>query len=195
MKKILFLALSSLFLISCSNEKQQHTAPQSVGEVQNNTLELVDVRIYEDGRLKINGSILSESSLESHLNALPINTETNVRVSSSNQVYTGLVTEVTRQFAVRNISNLTFNMMTPSEFADFENALVIDVLSNGKIMMDGNILFPADLGIVLKQAEHPEDLSVILSVSEEATFGPVTDVQKILHKSGAHKISYTKTSS
>lgn len=195
MKRILILALSSVFLLSCSNEKQQHTTPQSVEVIQNNALELVDVRIYEDGRLKINGSVLSESSLESHLNALPIDTKTNVRVSCSNQVYTGLVTEITRQFAVRNISNITFNMMTPSEFSQYENSLIIDVLSNGKIMMNGNILFPADLGIALKQAEHPEELSVILSVSDEATMGPVTDVQKILHKSGAQKISYSKTRS
>lgn len=85
--------------------------------------------------------------------------------------------------------------MKPAEFAQYENALVIDVLSNGKIMMNGNILFPADLGIALSQTEHPEDLSVILNVAEEATMGPVTDVQKILHKSGAQKIHYSKTRS
>ncbi|WP_428235302.1 hypothetical protein [Gracilimonas sp.] len=110
-----WLVISSI-IISCSSE------PETVNHSADNQekLELVDVRLYENGDMKINGHTLSETALTSHLDAWEVNEQTKVRISSSDKVYTGLVHHLTREFANRNVGNVHFNMMTSDEFLEYE---------------------------------------------------------------------------
>lgn len=189
MRQFLLLLLLPVLCISCSSSEAPEVAEQVTSTPQNNALELVDVRIYEDGDLRINGEIISESALDSNLDALSFSESTKVRVTSSDEVYTGLVHRTMREFAQRGLS-VTYNMMTKKEFEVFESTLIVDVLNNGKIMLDGNLLYPEDLTIALEQST--KGITVKLNIAEKVTFGMVTDVQKILKKNHPLKISYSK---
>ncbi|MDZ7807115.1 MAG: hypothetical protein U5K71_08355 [Gracilimonas sp.] len=183
MSKYIFLAsLSlSLLIISCSSSeiKQNENKPKTL--TQNEALELVDIRIYENGDIKINGSSLSESSLVSHIDALEIDQESKVRISSSDMVYTGLVNKITRVLVLKNVEQVDINMMSPEAFKQFENDLIIDILSNGKILVDGTLLYPADLSVALKNSSDlTNDTDVRLIVNDMASMGTVTDIQKTL---------------
>lgn len=189
MRQFLLLLLLPVLCISCSSSEAPEVAEQVTSTPQNNALELVDVRIYEDGDLRINGEIISESALDSNLDALSFSESTKVRVTSSDEVYTGLVHRTMREFAQRGLS-VTYNMMTKKEFEVFESTLIVDVLNNGKIMLDGNLLYPEDLTIALEQST--KGITVKLNIAEKVTFGMVADVQKILKKNHPLKISYSK---
>lgn len=195
MKKSLLFILILGVIISCSKEPQNKDLSENSAISQSTSLELVDIRIYENGELKINGASLSESSLESHLDSLPIDKETRVRVSSSDQVYTGLVNRISKELAIRDIKKVRFSMLSSEEFDRLENNMIIDVLNNGQIMMDGFLLYPEDLAIALRENEYPQDLTVILNVGEDVKMGPITDVQKILKASEVYRIEYSTTKS
>ncbi|MCP9291769.1 ExbD/TolR family protein [Gracilimonas sediminicola] len=186
--RIIFTWLVILsIIISCSSE------PETVNHSADNQekLELVDVRLYENGDMKINGRTLSETAF---LDVLEVNEQTKVRISSSDKVYTSLVHRLTREFANRNVGNVHFNMMTSDEFLEYEKNVVIDILESGKIMVDGTLLHTEDLKYAVRN-ESSKDFSVILSVSNEAIMGTVFDVQKTLKKSGIDRINYSSSSS
>lgn len=190
MKKLSLLALLPLLLISCSSSETEKSETSSELTSQNQVLELVDMRIYEDGKMKINGSSLSESALESHLDALPLDHTSKIRITSSDEVFTGLVHRTMREFVQRNIPNVTYNMMSKNEFKEFEEDLILDVLSNGRIMLDGHLLYPQDLSVALNHRnESLNDTEVRLFVDEMASMGTVTDIQKTLKKNDVYKIS------
>lgn len=191
MKNSLILILTLGILVSCTNDPQSKEQPKSTEISQTNSLELIDIRIYENGGIKINGISLSESALESHLNSLPINEETKVRVTSSDKVYTGLVNRLSKELVVRNIENIQFNMMSSEEFNRLENNMIIDVLNSGQIMMDGLLLYPEDLAIAFRKNEYPDNLTVMINVSEEVKMGPLTDIQKILKTAKVSRIEYS----
>jgi len=181
MNKFILLALLPVLLISCTSSEKNKNQNDSKTQTQNETLEVVDVRVYENGDLKINGTLVSDSSIPSHIDALEMGQETKVRVSASDMVYTGLINKITRELVLKNVEQIEINMMSPDAFRQFENDLIIDVLSNGKIMFDGNLVYPADLSVALKNnRELNEDAKVRLYVDDSATMGSVADVQETL---------------
>jgi biopolymer transport protein ExbD len=186
MRKLFIVLLVPVLLLACTpSEKDESTeAERSFSQSRDNALELVDMRLYEDGSLKINGASLSQSALTSHLNALAINRETKVRVSSSNQVPTGLVHRLTKEFAIRKVSNVEFNMMPPAEFEEYDqHHTTIDVLQNRRIMLNGTPLYIADLSTALEsKVQQGDDFTPIIWVSDGAVTGDVFDVQKIIYK-------------
>jgi len=195
MRQFLLLLLLPVLFISCSSSEAPEATEQETTITQNNALELVDIRIYEDGDLRINGQDISESALESNLNALSVSESTKVRVTSSDEVYTGLVHRTLREFAQRGLS-VTYDMMTKEEFEAFESTLIVDVLNNGKIMLDGNLLYPEDLAIALEQIDTTEEGSTVkLNIADNVTFGMVTDIQKIVKRNHPLEVSYSKTRS
>ncbi|HET8865486.1 MAG TPA: biopolymer transporter ExbD, partial [Gracilimonas sp.] len=114
-----------------------------------------------------------------------------VRISSSDMVYTGLINKVTRELVLKDVEQVDINMMSPDAFKQFENDLIIDILSNGKIMLDGALLYPADLSVALKNnSELINDTKVRLYVNDMASMGTVTDVQKTLVNNNLSQISY-----
>lgn len=190
MKKFLLIFLLPLFVISCSSSDIKDNRNNQNNTNQVETLEVVDIRIYENGDLKINGTLLSDSSLPSHIDALEMGQETKVRVSASDMVYTGLINKIFRELVLKEVEQVEINMMTPEAFKQFENDLIIDILSNGKIMLDGNLLYPADLSVALKNnSELISDTKVRLYVNDMASMGTVTDIQKILVSNKVTQIS------
>ncbi|MDR9418671.1 hypothetical protein [Gracilimonas sp.] len=196
MKKLFLLVVLSALFVSCtSSEIEKPEANPSI-IAHNEVLELIDVRIYEDGALKINGTLLSESSLESHLDALDVNSETKVRISSSDMVYTGLVNRISSELVQRDLDEITFNMMSPEAFQEFENDIVIDILSNEKVMLDGNVLYPEDIAVAMDEwPKNSGDIEVRLNVADEALMGTVTVVQSILKEKAVSKITYSTSPS
>jgi|AntRauTorckE6833_2_1112554.scaffolds.fasta_scaffold06960_2 biopolymer transport protein ExbD len=196
MKRFFILLLLPTLFISCSSDQPQKNIQHVTPVVQNETLELVDVRIYEEGDIRINGEMLTESSLESNLDALPLTESTEVRITSSDEVYTGLVHRVLREMAGRNLTKVNYDMLNRQEFKAFKSALIVDVLNNGKIMLDGNLLFPDDLAIALEQMDSSnEGKTVKLNIANNVTFGMVTDIQKIVKRNHPLEVSYSKTRS
>ncbi|MFP8488522.1 hypothetical protein ACKGJO_05420 [Gracilimonas sp. Q87] len=190
MKKFLLIFLLPLFVISCSSSDIKDNRNNQNNTNQVETLEVVDIRIYENGDLKINGTLLSDSSLPSHIDALEMGQETKVRVSASDMVYTGLINKISRELVLKEVEQVEINMMTPEAFKQFENDLIIDIMSNGKIMLDGNLLYPADLSVALKNnSELISDTKVRLYVNDMASMGTVTDIQKILVSNKVTQIS------
>ena len=180
MNKFLLLASLPLFFSCTSSEvNQSENNPKTL--LQDETLELVDIRIYENGDLKINGTLLSDSSLPSHIDALEMGEETKVRVSASDMVYTGLINKISRELVLKDVEQVEINMMTPDAFRQFEQDLIIDILSNGKIMLDGNLVYPADLSVAFKNnSELTNNTKVRLYVSDMASMGTLTDIQEML---------------
>lgn len=188
-KFFLFVSLPLIF-ISCSFSEMKQNENNSKTPHQHETLELVDIRIYENGGVKINGTYLSSSSLPSHIDALELGQESRVRISSSDMVYTGLIHKISRELVLKDVDQVEINMMSPDAFRQFENDLVIDILSNGKIMLDGNLLYPEDLSVALKNnTELINDTKVRLYVNDMASMGTVTDIQKTLVNNKVSQIS------
>lgn len=181
MYKFLLIAYLPLLLISCTFSEKNQSKIESQKLSQSDKLEVVDIRIYENGDLKINGTLLSDSSIPSHIDALEMGEETKVRVSASDMVYTGLINKISRELVLKDVEQIEINMMTPDAFRQFEQDLIIDILSNGKIMLDGNLVYPADLSVAIKNnSELTNDTKVRLYVSGMASMGTLTDIQEML---------------
>jgi len=181
MYKFLLIAYLPLLLISCTFSEKNQSKNESQILSQSDKLEVVDIRIYENGDLKINGTLLSDSSIPSHIDALKMGEETKVRVSASDMVYTGLINKISRELVLKDVEQVEINMMTPDAFRQFEQDLIIDILSNGKIMLDGNLVYPADLSVAIKNNSGlTNDTKVRLYVSDMASMGTLTDIQEML---------------
>ena len=120
MKKFILLALLPLLLISCNSSENNKNENDPITRSQKETLELIDIRIYENGDLKINGTLLSDSSLPSHIDALEMGEETKVRVSASDMVYTGLINKISGELVLKDVELVDINIMTPDAFRQFE---------------------------------------------------------------------------
>lgn len=189
MNKFLLLASLPLLFISCTSSEVNQSENNPKTLLQDETLELVDIRIYENGDLKINGTLLSDSSLPSHIDALEMGEETKVRVSASDMVYTGLINKISRELVLKDVELVDINIMTPDAFRQFEQDLIIDILSNGKIMLDGNLVYPADLSVAIKNnSELTNDTKVRLYVSDMASMGILTDIQEMLENNDISRI-------
>jgi len=181
MYKFLLIAYLPLLLISCTFSEKNQSKNESQILSQSDKLEVVDIRIYENGDLKINGTLLSDSSIPSHIDALKMGEETKVRVSASDMVYTGLINKISRELVLKDVEQVEINMMTPDAFRQFEQDLIIDILSNGKIMLDGNLVYSADLSVAIKNNSGlTNDTKVRLYVSDMASMGTLTDIQEML---------------
>jgi len=181
MYKFLLIAYLPLLLISCTFSEKNQSKNESQILSQSDKLEVVDIRIYENGDLKINGTLLSDSSIPSHIDALKMGEETKVRVSASDMVYTGLINKISRELVLKDVEQVEINMMTPDAFRQFEQDLIIDILSNGKIMLDGNLVYPADLSVAItNDFGLTNDTKVRLYVSDMASMGTLTDIQEML---------------
>ena len=189
MNKFLLLASLPLLFISCTSSEVNQSENNPKTLLQDETLELVDIRIYENGDLKINGTLLSDSSLPSHIDALEMGEETKVRVSASDMVYTGLINKISGELVLKDVELVDINIMTPDAFRQFEQDLIIDILSNGKIMLDGNLVYPADLSVAIKNnSELTNDTKVRLYVSDMASMGIFTDIQEMLENNDISRI-------
>jgi len=189
MNKFLLLASLPLLFISCTSSEVNQSENNPKTLLQDETLELVDIRIYENGDLKINGTLLSDSSLPSHIDALEMGQETKVRVSATDMVYTGLINKISGELVLKDVELVDINIMTPDAFRQFEQDLIIDILSNGKIMLDGNLVYPADLSVAIKNnSELTNDTKVRLYVSDMASMGIFTDIQEMLENNDISRI-------
>ena len=110
MNKFLLLASLPLLFISCTSSEVNQSENNPKTLLQDETLELVDIRIYENGDLKINGTLLSDSSLPSHIDALEMGEETKVRVSASDMVYTGLINKISRELVLKDVEQVEINI-------------------------------------------------------------------------------------
>lgn len=172
-------------IISCSTESP------SQDDIQPEIDEVVDVRIFHDGDIRFNGSMITESGLPDHIESLSASELTRARIIIDENAYSGLVNKTLRLLYKSRIINIHLKMLGTYAFQEYlENKVHIDVLSSGKILFNGYEIHPEDLELSLKNSELSSDTEFILSVSRKAEAGPVFDLQGILAANNHRKISY-----
>lgn len=183
MNHLLFLFILLLF-VGCSSQTDQTSIREE------NSLELVDIRIHNDGSIRINGISTQESMFSSDLENLDITNTTKVRLLFSDVAYIRIVNTVLRDLATIDLESDVQSIRIPQEeFANYDDHnLHIDVLSSGKLLFNGNTIFPKDLPIALASINNKE-IKILISVSDQSTFEQVYDVQNTLIRSDFKNIT------
>jgi biopolymer transport protein ExbD len=183
--KNLLLLFSAILFISCSTEQAEQK------NIQPETDEVVDIRIYSDGEIRFNGKFIGESGLKSHIESLNTSKTTRARLIFDETVYNQVIFHAQKQLYINQITNLNTKMLSPKEFKAYnQNKIHIDVLSSGKILFKGQEIYPADLKTTLTNIEIKPETEFIISVSEKAKVGPVFETQKLLADNGHMKLTY-----
>jgi len=174
MKTNLILLLP-LVLTSCTKETQHNQ--YSNLEID----EIVDIRIYPGDQVRLNGTMISESGLYSHIQSLNISEGTRARIIFDENVSFGVVTHAQKLLYNKGIKQINAKGLSSEEFSNYDKQVIhIDILNTDKLMFEGNLLHPEDLEIALTNKGIPDNIEFIISVSDDASFGIVYDVQKLL---------------
>lgn len=183
--KNLLLLLSAILFISCSTEQAEQK------NIQPEIDEVVDLRIFQDGEVRLNGEFIGESGLKSHIKSLNITESTRARLIFDETVYSQAVFHTQKMLYTNGITNIHTKMLSSEEFKHYnQNKIHIDVLSSGKILFKGNEIYPEDLNTALSNIEVKPETEFIISVSNQAQMGSVFDVQNTLATNNLLKISH-----
>ena len=178
--------LMGLLIFSCSAE------PPSTeeGVLDPKIDEVVDIRVYPEGKIRFNGSMITVSSLPGHIESLRSSKETRARIIFDETVASGVVFKTQRLLHEKRIANIHTKMLSPKEFERYHQQKVhIDLLSSGKILYEGNQIHPEDLKTSLTNTEISHHTEFIISVSKDAQMGPMLDIQRTLAANNVRKIT------
>ncbi len=185
--KIISFFLTVFLLSACTSEPSKQTKQI---ETELSTVEVVDFRVFNDGKIRLNGEWIGEAGLGSHIQSLPTSKQTKARVIFDEDAPFSLITKIQSLLHKKQINQIAAKPLTHDEFVRYnQNVLHIDVLNSGKILYQGNLLHIADLEIALTNKHSIDDTEVILTIGDEANFGTVYDVQKTLALSGHKNMS------
>lgn len=187
MKLFIKIAVLLLAINGCNQpeEKPEENIPVPPA------LDIVDIRIYDDGRAFINGNSTNYSALPSLVESLEISEETLARFIFVMGEQTPLVYEITRllqQHGTFNIHKIILSR--PDFYAYLDQNIHIDILKTGRILFDGNELYTEDLAFALDSPEITPDKNFILTLPENH-FEP-THVRslQVLDSLGFNSIEY-----
>ncbi|MTI86549.1 MAG: hypothetical protein FH748_01125 [Balneolaceae bacterium] len=174
MKTKLILLLVLIFT-SCAKETQQNQ--ESDLEID----EIVDIRIYPEDQVRFNGNMISESGLFSHIQRLNVSEGTRARIIFDENVSFGVITSTQKLLYRKGVKQINAKGLSSEEFSNYDDRVIhIDILNTDKLFFEGNLLHPEDLEIALSNKDLPDNIEFIISVSNDASFGAVYDVQKLL---------------
>jgi len=174
MKTKLILLLVLIFT-SCVKETQQNQ--ESNLEID----EIVDIRIYPEDQIRFNGNMISESGLYSHIQSLNVSEGTRARIIFDENASFGVITHTQKLLYKKGVKQINAKGLSSEQFSKYHDRVVhIDILNSDKLLIEGNLLHPKDLEIALSNKNLPDKIEFIISVSNDASFGAVYDVQKLL---------------
>lgn len=129
--------------------------------------EIVDIRIFEDGHILINGKNTNYSSLPSLIETMNISEKTLVRFIFVMGEQTPLVYETTRLLQQKGTSSIHKIILPKNEFYTYLGQNIhLDILENGRILVDGNELYVEDLEVALDTMVINPDKTIILTLPE-----------------------------
>ncbi|WP_142453800.1 hypothetical protein [Gracilimonas mengyeensis] len=185
MKPSLILIVA-LAISSCAKETQQSPDKYQEKEID----EMVDIRISSDDQILFNGNKISESSLYSHIQNVTVSEDTRARIIFDENVPIGTIMHTQELLYKRGVKRMYAKGFSTEEFSNYDEQVIhIDILDTNKLLFDGNLLYPEDLEIALSNKDLPNNMEIVITVSENATFGAVYDVQKLLAVNDLDNIS------
>jgi biopolymer transport protein ExbD len=191
MKLPIYITLFLVSTISCAqqDDKPQEYIPKALG------IEIIDVRIYEDGRIFINGNSTNHSALSSLIESMDISEKTLARFIFVMGEQTPLVYETTRQFQKQGTFNIHKIILPQAEFYTYlEQNIHLDIMKNGQVLLDGNQLFVEDLLVALKAPDITPDKTIIFTLPENFSKSTHNRSLEILDSLGLNRIEYADIS-
>ncbi|WP_020404643.1 hypothetical protein [Gracilimonas tropica] len=152
-----------LLIYSCTKAEQQPS--QKEGNIQK--AEMVDVRIYPDGKIILNGEQTNFSALDGRVESMNIGDETRARFVFVTGEQTPLVYKTTRLIHQKGATRIKKIILEEEEFWEYINSTIhIDVLRSGKILFQGKELFVQDLPLALDRYSNKEMRFVITKMND-----------------------------
>lgn len=187
MLKINFILIFMVLLGGCEKptEKPEENIPEP------SALDMVDIRIYEDGRAFLNGNSTNYSALPSLVESLDISEKTLARFIFVMGEQTPLVYETTRLLQQHGTFNIHKIILPYEEFYTYlEQNIHIDILSNGRILLDGNELYAEDLSFALNAPDITPEKNFILTLPEDHSKPTHNRAVQILDSLGFNQMQY-----
>lgn len=154
-------------------------------------LDIVDIRIYEDGQVFLNGNSTNYSALPSLVESLDISEQTLARFIFVMGEQTPLVYETTRLLQQHGTFNIHKIILPHEEFYSYlEQNIHIDILNTGRILLDGNELYAEDLAFALNTPDITPDRNFILTLPEGHSESTHDRVVQILDSLGFNQVEY-----
>lgn len=189
MKQFLNILIAGL-VVSCTAD-----TPSPPQHMQPNIDEMVDLRIFTDGDIRFNGEMITTSGLPSHIESLRPYRSAKARIIFDENVPAAVVHKTQRLLHENKITNIYSKMLSSEDFKQYNQHVVhLDVLSSGDILLEGIRLYPEDLPISLQSSMVNKSPEFILTVSNDAQMGSVSEVQQLLVANQFTKITHQDVS-
>lgn len=181
------IAVLLLGFISCSHQDQK--PKENISEPPG--LDIVDVRIYDDGRAFFNGNSTNYSALPSLVESIDISEKTLARFIFVMGEQTPLVYETTRLLQQQGTFNIHKIILPRAEFYTYlEQNIHIDILTNGRILLDGNELFVEDLEVALNAPGITTHKTIIFTLPKSFSKSTHNRSVKLLDSLGFDSVKY-----
>ncbi len=163
------LILLSLCLLSCSNTENIDS---------NKVAEIIDIRVYSNDKLVINGEGTSFYILSNTLKSIDSDERTNVRIFFNENASFYLLKDIKNYFKKKDASKITTRIFSTTEMNNhFSSHSYIDLLSDNTILFNGHKIHIEDLDTALSSYKK-DSTNVLLSIDDRTIVGTVFDVQK-----------------
>lgn len=185
----LFFKIAVLSFVICGCSQPGEKPKEEILEAT--ALDIVDIRIYDDGRIFLNGNSTNFSALLSLVESLDISEQTLARFIFVMGEQTPLVYETTRLLQQHGTFNIHKIILPREEFYTYlEQNIHIDILNTGRLLLDGNELYVEDLTFALNSPDITPDKTIIFTLPENHSESSHTRSVKILDSLGFNSIEY-----
>lgn len=182
---ITVIIVSSTFGCSQQDQKTQENISEPLG------LDIVDVRIYDDGRIFLNGNGTNYSALPSLVESMDISEKTLVRFIFVMGKQTPLVYETTRLLQQGGTFNIHKIILPKDEFYTYlDQNIHLDILKNGQILLDGTELYVEDLAVAMDSKGSTPDKTIIMTLPENFSKPTHCRAVEILDSLGFNSVEY-----
>tara|TARA_R110002096_G_scaffold326134_5_gene520099 strand:- start:39414 stop:39959 length:546 start_codon:yes stop_codon:yes gene_type:complete len=167
------LVLLSICLFSCTNTANIDS---------NKVAEIIDIRVYSNDKLVINGEGSSFYILSNTLESIDSDEKTNIRIFFNENASFYLLKDIQSFFNKKDASKITTKIFSTKEMSDhFSSHSYIDLLVDNSILFNGHKIHIEDLETALSSYKN-NSTNVLLSINDRTIIGTVFDVQrKISH--------------
>ncbi|MDZ7805482.1 MAG: hypothetical protein U5K71_00025 [Gracilimonas sp.] len=185
----LFIRIVVLWLGISSCTQPSETPDKNIPATP--ALDIIDIRIYEDGRTYVNGKSTNYSAIPGLMQSMNISEQTLARFIFVMGEQTPLVYETTRLLQQHGTFNIKKIILPQAEFYTYlEQNIHIDILTNGRVLLDGNELFVEDITVALKAPGITPDKTIIFTLPENFSKSALNRSVQILDSLGFNSIKY-----
>ena len=181
------IAVLLLGIISCSHQDQK--SKENISEPLG--LDIVDVRIYDDGRVFLNGNSTNYSALPSLVESMDVSEKTLARFIFVMGEQTPLVYETTRLLQQGGTFNIHKIILPKDEFYTYlDQNIHLDILKNGQILLDGTELYVEDLAVAMDSKGSTPNKTIIMTLPENFSKPTHCRAVEILDSLGFNSVEY-----